>query len=398
MLCYVFQEEGKLLCYFDIHERLAENGSGNDVPTLLHDDAAECQKRQKELLQSMIPVDRKRFLRFCRGKRSHRWLCGFMEHESLVLCSQEQNVALYAERYDRTMSSCYTQDGMLLQLIDQGILRQLNERYDRSTALIMTLRQPKPLGETGEKDAILEKVTGIVQYLVTCKEQVWEGGVSDPNVPCRRFYQKDRDGSLVAEALDLQDLLLFLKKELPSLPLFDGIRILGETALHKLAGIRVRCSMSAFVCLYVLLTYYVGAVSLHNVSDVTVELDTTHAHVHIGGLINGQGIPLCAQDDFGPLRELVSQGQSILWLAEYLLRQQRISYGCQIQMHDTQTQRLELYLSLPILSPSEVVFRHTRNEDAWARTLQAAELVLFLLWQDGTQGKNATEKPPLQRP
>lgn len=401
MLCYVFQDEGKLLCYFYIHEYPPENGSRDEETALLYDDAAECQKQQKKLLCNMKPADRERFLCFCHGNHLHRRLYGNMECESLVMCSQERDVAVYAERYDRPMFPCLGHSGMLLQLIDPRILQQLNERYDRDIALIMTLCQQKPLGETGEKDAMLEKVTGIVQYLVTCKEQVWEWecGSPEPGVPCRRLYQKDHDGSLMAEALDLQDLLLFLKKELSSMSLFEGIRIHSETLPHQHTDILVRCGMFAFVCLYVLFTYYVGAVSLHNVSDVSVELDATYAHVHIGGLIDGQGTLLYAQDGFDSLRASVSPGQSILRLAEYVLRQQRISYGWQTRKHDAQTQRLELCLSLPILSPEEVVFRHTPHDGAMAYTLQVAELALFLLWQeDSAQAKNTTEKRPLPRP
>lgn len=401
MLCCVFQDEGKLLCYFHIHECPAKNGSGNEETALLYDDAAECRKQQKELLHSMKPADRERFLCFCHGKHLHKRLCGHMECESLVLCAQERDVALYAERYDRSMFLGHRNSGMLLQLIDPRILQQLNERYDRNIALIMTLCQQKPLGETGEKDAMLEKVTGIVQYLVTCKEQLWEWecGSPEPGAPCRRLYQKDHDGSLMAEALDLQDLLLFLKEELSSLSLFDGIRIHSEIMPHKRMDVLVRCGMSAFVCLYVLFTYYVGTISLYNVSDVTVELDTTYAHLHIGSLIDGQVVLLYTQDNFESLRKNISLGQSILRFAEYVLRQQRISYGCQVWKHDAQTQRLELYFSLPILSSEEVVFRHTHHDGALAYTLQVAELALFLLCQeDSAQEKNTTEKRLLPRP
>lgn len=341
--------------------------------------------RQEKLFCSMTPKEKKMFLQFCQGKRRRNWLDSSMENNAFVLCLQEQDIALYAEWYDRSSSLFRKQNGVLLQVISRSILKKLNDRYDKVSTLTMALIQHKESQNTGADLMMLCNVPSVVRYLLATEEQFYEGDrVSGHNdrLPLRRAYQKDVNGFLVEEALDLQNILLFLEKELPSTPLFDGIQICIERAIQDSPHVRVGCKLSSFMYIFVLLTYFIGVVSSQCASYITMETELSHVRFCVSCDLCREVHSLETENDLAPLIKQFPLGCSFLLLLAYLLKQNHIAYSCQITETEAKTQHLAYYLYLPTVPPEELVFRHGNDFDALDHFLPELEYFVSLLRGD----------------
>lgn len=370
MLCYVFQDDGQLLCYFTM-EAAAETDA------FLYTDVEDCRTQRRELFRIMTPDEQMQFLQFCRGKRYKRRFCCTLKNDSFVRYLERQNVAIYAERYERLAPSAGG-DGLLFQWICRSILKQLNDRYDKVAVLTIALKQHIVSCEGATGAQILSYLPHVTAYLIACEEHLYEFGADYRFL--RRCYLRDQDGFLGEEAINLPELLLFLAEQLPRLQLFSGI--CWQTTLQKTTDIRILCRTSTFVYLYVLLIYFLGTISRPNGTYVTVEHSREETYFCVSCFIYPVKQPFTKRNDLTPLIQMYPLWGNLLLMLQYLLKQQHIAYICQITENESRMQRMEICLYLPTVTTEKMVFRHKSDMDKLSRFLSQVELFLFLLHRE----------------
>lgn len=372
MLCYVFQNEGKLLCYFPI------DGDNKQLCT----DVEDCHKRQKEIFQIMTETEREQFLQFCHGKKRYHRTCNSILTEKWILPLQEKDTALFAERYDKRLSLFRDSSSFLQQLMDRPILQELNTQYSKEDALILILLQHKVSPQMGMDALILEKMPPVIKYLILQEELLYEQQSmsynSDESFP-QRAYKKGENGYLLDEALDVARVVPFLSAEMQHLPLFAQNRIQCADALEQWQDVRVNCKLSTFLYIYVVLTYFASGISKSCSTQVTMDTNQKDMCLYVSCDLNGQVQQLEAENTMEPLFRMFPLWRVFLLLLSILLEHHHLPYHYQITENTSTAQQFTFCFRLPILSPEEIVFRHKTDLQELTPLLSDTELLLFLL-------------------
>lgn len=367
MLCYVFQTDGQLLCYFPLEA---------DTPAAVED--ADRQARQEAFYSHLSPEERKQFMAFCKGSGKKCRL----DTALLANFLQKPETALFAERYGRSRIPLQYPNGLLLQLVDRSILSAMNTQYKSKDALILTLLQHTTTTQIRLDTLLLGNTSHVVRYLLNITEQVYEPEQAVP-VPALCAYRQKRDGYITEEALDMVGIVLFLAQEMPKLPMFNTIQICCDKELQQLQNIWVAGKHSLFLYIYVLLTYFVSIVSQQYRSHMTVEPSGDKVCLRVYGTIPRQMGSVETTSDIDPLIRQFPVGRGLLLMLHWLLVRNGMPHTYQITETEQEKHRLEVCLYFDPIPQDEIVFRHPTDPNAWTAYLPETELLLFLLLSGG---------------
>lgn len=356
MLCYVFQTDGQLLCYFPLEA---------DMQAAM--ETADRQARQEAFYDSLSPEEKEQFLVFCKGKGKKCCL----DTASLVLCLHRSEIALFAERYGFSRLPL-NPNGVLLHLVDPSILGAMNAQYRSEDALILTLLQPTTPSKIKMDPLFLENMPHVVRYLLHLTKRVCE-------IEQRCAYHQRMDGYIVEEALDIRGIVLFLAKELPKLPMFDTIQICCDEEIQQFQNSWVKGSHSPFLYINVLLIYFVSIVSYPCRSHIQMEQSGDRICFRVYGILTQQKDLIEDTSDIEPLIQQFPFSRGFLLMLHWLLTRNAVPYTYQIAETEQGKHRLDVCLYFQSLSQDEIVFRHPTDPSELAAYLPEVEFLLYML-------------------
>lgn len=357
MLCYVFQTDGQLLCYFPL-----------EADTHAAVETADRQARQEAFYDNLSSEEKKQFIAFCKGKGKKRCL----DTASLVLCLQQSEVALFAERYGCSRPPLPYPNGLLLHLVSPSILGAMNTQYRSKDALVLAILQHTTPSKIKMDTLFWENMPHVMRYLLHLTKQVCE-------IEQRCAYHRRTDGYIVEEALDIRGIVSFLAKELPKLPMFDTIQICCDESIWQFQNSWVKGMHLPFLYIHVLLIYFVSIVSCAYRSHIQMEQSGDRICFRVYGILPQQIDLIESTNDMELLIQQFPFSRGFLLVLQWLLTRNAVPYTYQIAETEQGKHRLEVCLYFQSLSQDEIVFRHPTDTSELASYLPEVEYLLYML-------------------
>lgn len=366
MLCYVFQTDGQLLCYFPLEA---------NSPTAVEN--VDLQVRQEAFYSNLTPEERKQFISFCKEKRKRSHL----DTAVLTMVLQQPGIALFAERYSCSRMPLQYPDGLSLRLVNNSILDAMNTQYRQHEALVLTLLQ-HTTDHPNRMDTLPGNTSRVVRYLLNRTGQCYEPEQAVPS-PALCAYRNKMNGYAMNETLDLIGIVLFLAEELPKLPLFDTIQICCDKNIQQYQNFWIEEEHSIFLYIFVLTTYFVSICSNQNKAHIAIGQSGDKVCLRVYNTLSCRTHLIETTSEVDQLIQQFPNWREFLLLLHWLMKQNVVPCKYQIVETESGEQRLDVCLYFDPVPKDEIIFRHLTVPNEWKMGLSEMELLLFLLQAGG---------------
>ncbi len=328
MYCYLFDIQGSLLHGFP-RELTTPDGC---VPALT-DTAFQREKQRISFLDCLTDQDIDTFLTFCRSPKDVLTDTPVSTAvPSLLLFPKQRFYACFAGWYSsQTLTRTDPLPGEVAYTLGQQTMHILHNRF-RNHHLVPTLAFHTRAELYHVTSPLLSMVSATVREMLAILEKD-----EIPSLyPCLQSHYREMYTTDIPPILDLPTLLPRFSDSTTTSPLFAGL----DTVLHLPATAApetcwVRCPVSSFLHVYLLLTYAMATLSGDNCTHVTLLPQDDHVQLHFTAA-NPRTSLLTPGQDFAVENELYTllcrcpAYAGILTLAQYFLHRQSIPFSCSV--------------------------------------------------------------------
>lgn len=372
MYYHIFRTDSSLICHFPAAV----------TPLILHDDPADCFRQQMAFYSLLSDTDANRFTCFCQSPSSRAKNTGNTAVPSLLLMPKMDYTALFAERYtSQLLSRSDPIPGAIAGILGQPSLCTLKERFPRHH-LILTLLFSTMADLYSAASPVLANVPPLVRSLVEELELLYDPSRPDTGtIPCLHAYRRERNSTDMPAFLDLYQILPRLHSFLSGTPLFSALQMdysVSDAGLFP-ESVQVRCPVSAFLYIFVLLSYTIAILSDTETVSVSLYRDGVYACVTLFCETDRLALLSGTHSELRTLTDFLPEYTGPLTLLQYLLHRNRIPFAC--RNHTSRGESgLEFTLYLDTRFREEIEFRHADPDAQLAEALPDALALLRLLY------------------